>query len=450
MLPEKGLSEVDRIKILVVGSGAREHALAWKLAQSHRAAKIIVAPGNAGLSLESEPIAVKDHDRLMDYARAENMGLVVIGPEEPLAAGLADKMEAAGLKVFGPRQAAARLESSKVFAKEFMIRHGIPTAAFRAFSSSAEAYAHLSERPEGPVVVKASGLAAGKGVLMAADKAGAAEAVRAILDEGNFGAAGREVVIEDYIEGEEVSVLAFCDGRTIRAMPAVQDHKRLGEGDTGPNTGGMGAYSPVAAYTPEVAAEAEETIFQPTLKGLLAEGLDYRGCLYFGLMLPAPGSPYEGPQVVEYNARFGDPETQVLMPLLDSDLAEIMLRCLDGRLAEAEIKWREETCACVVIASGGYPGEYCTGLVITERIPAPPGASLAFHAGTAVNACGQTVTAGGRVMSIAARALTLEKALVKVYERVKTIHFEGAVYRSDIGHRELHRASGTWKKPLDP
>jgi len=440
----------ERIKILVVGSGAREHALAWKLAQSPRVDLVKAAPGNAGLPFDSAPLAIEDQDRLIDHARDENIGLVVIGPEAPLAAGLADKMEAAGLKVFGPRAAAARLESSKVFAKEFMARHGIPTAAFRVFSSSAEALAYLAERPQGPVVVKASGLAAGKGVIVAGCRAEAAGAVRAILDEGRFGEAGREVVIEDYIEGEEVSVLAFCDGLTLRPMPAVQDHKRLGEGDTGPNTGGMGAYCPVAVYTPEMAVKVEETILKPTLKGLLADGLDYRGCLYFGLMLPAAGSPYEGPQVVEYNARFGDPETQVLMPLLDSDLAEIMLRCLDGRLAKAEIKWREESCACVVIASGGYPGEYLTGLVITERIPAPSGASLTFHAGTVLNADGQTVTAGGRVMSIAARALTLEKALMKVYERVKTIHFEGAFYRSDIGHRELRRATGTGRKGSPP
>jgi phosphoribosylamine--glycine ligase len=271
------------------------------------------------------------------------------------------------------------------------------------------------------------------------DLAEAAGAVRAIMDGGRFGEAGREVVIEDFIEGEEVSVLAFSDGRILRPMPAVQDHKRLGEGDTGPNTGGMGAYCPVAVYTPEMAARVEETIIKPTLAGLAADGLDFRGCLYFGLMLPAPGSGYEGPQVVEYNARFGDPETQVLMPLLKSDLVDIILRCVEGRLEGAKIEWRDENCACVVIASGGYPGEYRTGLVVTEKVPVPPGASLGFHAGTALDESRQVVTAGGRVMSIAARALTLERALAKVYDRVETINFEGAYYRRDIGYRELAR-----------
>ena len=427
------------LKILVVGSGAREHALAWKLSQSPRVAEVKVAPGNAGMEFETIPLAVADQDGLVARARAENLDLVVIGPEDPLAAGLADKMAVAGLKVFGPWASAARLESSKVFAKRFMARHGVPTAAFRVFSSSAEACAYLEEKPEGPVVVKASGLAAGKGVIVAVDRAEAVGAVRAILDEGRFGEAGREVIVEDFIEGEEVSVLAFTDGRTIKPMPAVQDHKRLGEGDTGPNTGGMGAYCPVAVYTPQVAARVEETIIRPTLAGLAADGLDFRGCLYFGLMLPAPGSAYEGPQVVEYNARFGDPETQVLMPLLKSDLADILLRCVEGRLAEAAIEWREESCACVVIASGGYPGAYRTGLVVTENVPAPLGASLAFHAGTALNEARQVVTAGGRVMSIAARALTLEKALARVYERVRTVHFEGAWFRRDIGYRELER-----------
>ena len=432
----------ERLKILVVGSGAREHALAWKLAQSHQAASVKVAPGNAGLPFDTVPLAVTDHEGLINYARAEKVDLVVIGPEGPLAGSLVDKLEEAGLKVFGPRASAARLESSKAFAKEFMARHGIPTAAFRIFTSSDEAQAYLAEKSEGPVVVKASGLAAGKGVVVAANRAEAAGAVREIMEGGRFGEAGREVVIEDFIEGEEVSVLAFTDGRTLRAMPAVQDHKRLGEGDTGPNTGGLGAYCPVTLYTPQMAARVEETILRPTLAGLAADGLNFRGCLYFGLILAPPGPPgalYEGPQVVEYNARFGDPETQVLMPLLKSDLVDIMLRCIEGRLAGAEIEWREENCACVVIASGGYPDESRVGLVVTENIPGPTGASLAFHAGTALNAAQQVVTTGGRVISIVARALTLERALAKVYARVEAIHFEGAYYRRDIGYRELDR-----------
>ena len=429
----------ERLKILVVGSGAREHALVWKLDQSSRSAEVKLAPGNAGLFFDKVPLVITDQEGLVAYARAENVGLVVIGPEEPLASGLADKMRAVGLKVFGPGASAARLESSKAFAKQFMVRHGIPTAAFRVFSSSAEACAYLEGKPEGPIVVKASGLAAGKGVIIASDLAEASRAVRAILDGGQFGEAGREVVIEDFIEGEELSIMAFTDGRTLQPMPAVQDHKRLCEGDTGPNTGGMGAYCPVAAYTPQAAAQVDETILRPTLAGLAADGLDYRGCLYFGIILPAPGSAYVGPQVLEYNARFGDPETQVLMPLLKSDLVEIMLSCVEGRLAGAEIEWREECCACVVIASGGYPGEYRTGLVVTEIVPGPAGATMAFHAGTALNAAQQVVTAGGRVMSVVARAPTLERALSKAYERVRAFNFEGIFYRRDIGYRELAR-----------
>ncbi|MDR3038770.1 MAG: phosphoribosylamine--glycine ligase [Candidatus Adiutrix sp.] len=429
------------MKILVIGSGAREHALVWKLSHSPRTESVHVAPGNAGLDIMAKlvPIAAEDSDRLIAFAREENMGLVVIGPEAPLAAGLADKMEAAGLKVFGPRAEAARLESSKPFAKAFMKRHGIPTAAFRVFFSSAEALKYLAERSDGPVVVKAAGLAAGKGVIVAADRAEASGAVRALMDERLFGEAGREVVIEDFIDGEELTVLSFTDGRSIIPMPAIQDHKRLGEGDTGPNTGGMGAYGPVTIYTPELAALVEQTIIRPTLAGLQTDGLDFRGCLYFGLILPAPGSPYRGPQVIEYNARFGDPETQVLMPLLKSDLAEIMLRCAEGRLDGLEIEWRDENCVCVVMASGGYPGQFATGLVVTEDVPSLQGVSLAFHGGTTLNDNNEIVTAGGRVISVTARDLTLEKALFKAYDRVRAIHFQDAYYRRDIGYRELAR-----------
>jgi len=433
--------EVEKIKIMVVGGGAREHALAWKLAQSPRAEKVYVAPGNPGLDIMTRlvPISVDDLDDLTDFARDEKMGLVVIGPEAPLARGLADKMRAAGLLVFGPSAAGARLESSKTYAKDFMLRHGVPTAAFKSFTLSEEAIKYLESKPDGPIVVKADGLAQGKGVTVAQDRAEAAQAVRQAMDDGRFGSAGSEVVIEDCIEGEEVTILAFCDGNTIIPMPPVQDHKRLGEGDTGPNTGGMGAYSPVAVYTPEVARVVEETIIKPTLAGLKADNIDFRGCLYFGLMLPGPDSAYQGPQVIEYNARFGDPETEVLMPLLKSDLVEIMVNCAEGRLEGQVIEWREETAVCVVIASGGYPGEYQTGLVITENVPSLVGASLAFHAGTALNENQETVTAGGRVITVAAKDVTLEKALFKAYDRVRAIHFKDSYYRRDIAHRELAR-----------
>lgn len=433
--------EVEKIKILVVGGGAREHALAWKLSQSPRCAQICIAPGNPGLDLMNRlvPLKVDDLEGLTKFAVEENIGLVVIGPEAPLALGLADRMRGAGLKVFGPQAAAARLESSKSYAKDFMARHNIPTAAHRVFDSQDEALAWLDTRPDGPIVVKASGLAQGKGVTVAQNRAEAIGAVREAMEDGRFGDAGREVVIEDCIDGEEVTILAFTDGKTIVPMPPVQDHKRLGEGDTGPNTGGMGAYSPVAAYTPEIARQVEETIIIPTLKGLQADGLDYRGCLYFGLMLPSPDSAYQGPQVIEYNVRFGDPEAEVLMPLLQSDLVEITLACAQGNLADCTIEWLQETAVCVVMASGGYPGEYQTGLLITENVPAMIGSSLAFHAGTAVNERGEIVTAGGRVITVAATDESLEKALFKAYDRVRAIHFKNSYYRRDIAYRELAR-----------
>ena len=434
-------AEVEKIKILVVGGGAREHALAWKLAQSPRAGQIFAAPGNPGLEVMASlaPLKADDLDGLTQFALDRNIGLTVIGPEVPLALGLADQMEKAGLTVFGPRAAAARLESSKPFAKDFMTRHGVPTAAYRVFHSLDKALAYLNDRPEGPQVVKAAGLAQGKGVTVAGSRAEAEKAVREAL-AGRFGPAGQEVVIEDFIEGEEVSLLAFTDGQTIVPMLPVQDHKRLGEGDAGPNTGGMGAYCPVAVYTPEVARQVEAAIIQPTLAGLKAEGLDYRGCLYFGLMLPPPGSD-GGPVVIEYNARFGDPETEVLMPLLKSDLVEIMLACAQRRLAGQTIEWSDETAVCVVMASGGYPGDYQTGLVITESVASVAGASLAFHAGTAVNEYREIVTSGGRVITVAAKDATLEQALFIAYDRVRSIYFKNSYHRRDIAHRELARRS---------
>jgi phosphoribosylamine--glycine ligase len=425
----------------VVGGGAREHALSWKLSQSPLAEKVYVAPGNPGLDIVSKlvPIGTEDVEALVNFARDENIGLVVIGPEGPLSVGLADRLAEAGIKVFGPKAAAARLESSKAFAKDFMARHHIPTAAYKKFTSAAEACEYLEAKPEGPVVVKASGLAQGKGVTVAKNRTEGLEAVRQMMEELRFGEAGREGVIEDFIAGEEVTVLAFCDGRAIVPMPPVQDHKAVGEGDVGPNTGGMGAYSPVAAYTPAVAALVEKAIIKPTLAGLAADGLDYRGCLYFGLMLPSADSAYQGPQVIEYNVRFGDPEAEVLMLLLKSDLAQIALACIEGRLAGQKIEWRDESAACVVLASGGYPGDYAKGKVITENIPLTSNHSMAFHGGTAVNEKGETVTAGGRVLTIAAKAITLEKALEKVYTRAEATFFEGRYFRRDIAHREISR-----------
>ena len=431
----------EKIKILVIGGGAREHALAWKLGQSPGCAWVHVAPGNPGMEFTTTLVkrGVDDIEGLTEYALKEKIGLVVIGPEAPLAMGMADHMIKAGLKVFGPKASGARLESSKTFAKEFMARHNIPTAAHQSFTDMNSALEYLDQKPDAPIVVKASGLAQGKGVTVAQNRAEARAAVVEAMGDGRFGEAGQEVVIEDYIDGEEVTILSFTDGKTIKPMLPVQDHKRLGEGDTGPNTGGMGAYSPVAIYTPEIAREVEETVIQPTLKGLAEEGIDYCGCLYFGLILPSEKSPYHGPQVIEYNARFGDPETEVLMPLLQSDLVQIMLACTEGTLAECEVKWSDETAVCVVIASGGYPGEYKTGQVITESVPAHGGAALAFHAGTALNDKFENISAGGRVITVAAKEATLEQALFIVYDRVRSIHFKNSYYRNDIAYRELAR-----------
>jgi phosphoribosylamine--glycine ligase len=291
-------------------------------------------------------------------------------------------------------------------------------------------------------VVKAAGLAQGKGVTVAQNRAEAEAAVREALEENRFGAAGRELVIEDFIDGEELTVMAFTDGRAIVPMPPVQDHKRLGEGDTGPNTGGMGAYAPVAVYTPEVAGQIRETVIEPTLAGLRAEGLDYRGCLYFGLILPRPGSAYQGPQVIEYNVRFGDPETDVVMPLLRSDLVEIMLACARGNLGGVTVEWSGERAVCVVLASSGYPGKYQTGRLITESVPLTTGPIQVFHAGTARNDRGEILTAGGRVLTVAAAAPTLKEALKAAYEQARAIYFKDIYYRRDIAHRELARVEG--------
>ncbi len=432
---------MNKLKILVVGGGAREHALVWKLAQSPLAGKVYAAPGNPGMDIMAAlvPIEADDVPALLRFAKDEKIDLVVIGPEAPLALGLADRLLEAGIKVFGPRAGAARLESSKAFAKDFMGRHNIPTAAYKKFTEAGAAYQYLREKPDGPIVVKASGLAQGKGVVVAKNRAEAEGAVRSMMEEGRFGDSGLEVVIEDFILGEEVTVLAFCDGQTIIPMPPVQDHKAVGEGDTGPNTGGMGAYSPVSVYTPQAAALVEESIIKPTLAGLKADGLDYCGCLYFGLILPLPDSAYRGPQVIEYNARFGDPETEILMMLLKSDLVQIALAASEGRLAGETIVWREEAAACVVLASGGYPGDYAKGMLIKENVPGLPGHSMVFHSGTSLDGEGRLVTAGGRVLTIAATGRALTRALEKVYDRAGGFSFEGRHYRRDIGHRELAR-----------
>ncbi|QGP91294.1 Phosphoribosylamine--glycine ligase [Neomoorella glycerini] len=418
------------MRILVVGGGGREHALVWKIARNPHVTEIYCAPGNAGIAglATCVPIAAGDIDGLLAFARRAGIDLTLVGPEAPLVAGIVDAFQTAGLPIFGPCRAAARLEGSKIFAKELMQAAGISTARHAAFTEAGAALAYLEEHP-GPVVVKADGLAAGKGVVVAPDTATAREAVTAMFG-GRFGPAGRRVIIEERLEGEEVSILALCDGETVVSLLPAQDHKRVGEGDTGPNTGGMGAYAPVPFYTPAIAREVEEKILRPTARAMAAAGCPYRGVLYAGLMLTR-----EGPRVLEFNCRFGDPETQPLMLLLQSDLVELMLATINGELAGTKIDWYPGAAAGVVLAAGGYPGPYAKGTPIAGLEAVPPGVEV-FHAGTAL-VDGQVVTSGGRVLCVTARGEDLQAALDRVYTGIKAINFAGMHYRRDIGYRAL-------------
>jgi phosphoribosylamine---glycine ligase len=422
------------MKVLLVGNGGREHALAWKLAQSPHLTELYVAPGNAGTANSRQPptihnvaISADDSNKLVAFAKAEAMDIVIVGPEGPLALGLADELRAAGVRVFGPSRLAAEIESSKAFAKAFMARHAIPTARFATFTDFYQALGHLLT-VEYPVVIKASGLAAGKGVILPDCADDAEAALRSIMLDKEFGGAGDEVIIEERLSGEEVSLLAFTDGVTVKAMPPAQDHKRLLEGDTGPNTGGMGAYAPAPICPPTLAQELTQTILQPTVEGLRAEGRPFVGVLYAGLMLTP-----QGPRVLEFNCRFGDPETQVLMPLLDSDLLDIALACTEGRLAETEIQWKAGAAACVVLASEGYPGQYPSGRVI-HGLDAPIEGAVVFQAGTNLKGH-EVVTAGGRVLGVTGWGTTIEEALQRAYAVVEKVIFEGRQYRKDIGHK---------------
>jgi phosphoribosylamine--glycine ligase len=426
------------MRVLIVGSGGREHALAWKALQSPRLAALYVAPGNAGTAAVAQnvPISAENTGELADFARRENIDLVIIGPEAPLAVGLADVLRDAGCGVFGPSRAAAQLEASKAFAKDFMQRHGIPTAQAQAFSDYYEAVGYLlgiDVEPDG-VVIKASGLAAGKGVIIPECADDAEAALRQILLDGAFGPAGDVVVIEERLQGEEVSLLAFTDGYTVQPMPPAQDHKRLLDGDQGPNTGGMGAYAPAPVCPPELVEELTRTIMQPTIDGLRADGTPFVGVLYAGLMLTSTG-----PRVLEFNCRFGDPETQVVLPLLASDLLEIAEACADQRLDRVDVSWHEAAAACVVMAAEGYPGTYARGSEV--KLPASlPAEAAIFHAGTRLSD-DTIVTAGGRVLAVTAWGADLEVAMSRAYQVVETIDFEGCQYRRDIGWRARSQAS---------
>lgn len=424
------------MKVLVVGGGGREHALVWKLTQSKEVTRLYCAPGNAGMAEAAQcvPLKAEDIDGLLAFARQEEVTLTVVGPEAPLVAGLVDAFRAAGLLAFGPTQRGAMLEGSKVWAKELMARHGIPTAPFNVFDTLPAALDFVAGTT-GPWVIKADGLAAGKGVTVATERQEAQATLRAMMAEKVFGPAGERVLIEEKLAGEEVSILALTDGRELLVLPAAQDHKRLGDGDTGPNTGGMGAYAPAPMLTPDLAVAVEEKILRPLLAALEAEGITYRGVVYAGLMLTDAG-----PMVLEFNCRFGDPEAQPLLLGLEGDLLPALYGAARGSLAGVKLSWLPGSAACVVLASAGYPGAYRTGYAITLPAALPP-ETVIFHAGTSLRE-GQLVTTGGRVLGVTARGANLAQALEKCYTVAQAVDFAGKFYRRDIGYRGLAWEAG--------
>ena len=422
------------MKILVIGSGGREHALAWKLAQSPKVSAVYVAPGNAGTAAEPKlhNLALSAHSDLMDFCRRERIAFTLVGPEAPLAAGIVDDFRAAGLPIFGPTRAAAQLESSKDFAKAFMRRHGIPTADYQTFENAEEAHEYV-RRKGAPIVIKADGLAAGKGVVVAMNRDEAHDAINHMLG-GGMGSAGSRVVIEEYLAGEEASFIVMADGTHALPMATSQDHKRLCDGDQGPNTGGMGAYSPAPVVTPEIHRHVMDEIILPTLHGMAAEGMPFTGFLYAGLMIGADGAP----RTIEFNCRFGDPETQPIMCRLDSDLADLVQAALTGRLNEACTEWKPQTAVGVVLAAAGYPdaprkGDAIGGLEEADSI------GKIFHAGTTQNAAGDTVTNGGRVLCAVGLGEDAAAAKARAYQAVGKIHFAGMQYRRDIADRAIGR-----------
>jgi len=423
------------MKVLVVGSGGREHALVWKLAGDRCRPHVFCAPGNAGTDGPATNVAIgaEDLDGLLAWARENRPDLTVVGPEAPLCAGIADRFDAAGLRVFGPSQAAARLEGSKVFAKDVMTAGGVPTARARVFTDAAEAREY-ARAAGAPVVVKADGLAAGKGVLVCPSVEEAERAIGLIMVEKAFGAAGERVLVEDSLAGEEASILALTDGETVVMLASSQDHKRALDGDAGPNTGGMGAYSPAPVITDALWPVIREEVFGRTLAELKKRGISYRGVLYAGLMLTG-----DGPRVLEFNCRFGDPETQAILPRIGGDLIPVLEACAQGTLAEDTIEWRPEACVCVVMASGGYPGSYEKGKVIHGLAEANGGDGVVvFHAGTRRQG-DEVVTAGGRVLGVTALGDDLPAAVERTYRAVSAIDFDGAQYRTDIAARALGR-----------
>jgi len=425
------------MQVLIIGGGGREHALAWKAAQSPRVDKVFVAPGNAGTTLEAKienvPIAAEAVAELVDFARTRDIALTIVGPEAPLVAGVVDAFQAAGLRCFGPSRAAAQLEGSKAYAKDFLARHRIPTAAYRNFTDVDAAIAYIREQGA-PIVVKADGLAAGKGVILARSEDEAIAAVRDMLAGNAYGAAGHRVVIEDFLEGEEASFIVMVDGAHILPMATSQDHKARDNGDRGPNTGGMGAYSPAPVVTPAVHARVMREVIEPTVRGMAADGNPYTGFLYAGLMIGLDGTP----RVLEFNCRFGDPETQPIMLRLRSDLVGLCEAAVEGRLDQIKAQWDPRPALGVVMTAGGYPGDYRKGDIISGLPTAEVPDAKVFHAGTAEQD-GQIVTAGGRVLCACALGDNVYQAKLRAYELVQQIRWDEAYYRSDIGYRAIAR-----------
>ena len=426
------------MKVLVIGSGGREHALAWKLRQSSQVDEVIVAPGNAGTAHEpgvrNADVAMDDLDGLLQLAKREKIGLTVVGPEVPLVAGVVDRFRGAGLRIFGPRAIAAQLEGSKAFAKDFLQRHNIPTARYAVFTDLNPALAYVRQHGA-PIVIKADGLAAGKGVVVALTLADAELALRDMLGAHSFGDASARVVIEEFLDGEEASYIVMSDGSHALPMASSQDHKRRDEGDLGPNTGGMGAYSPAPVVTPEVEQRILRDVIEPTLHGMAAEGAPFIGFLYAGLMIDKAGNP----KVIEFNVRFGDPETQPIMLRLKSDLVELIDAALDGRLEHTQARWDVRPAIGVVMAAGGYPGRVRSGDVIDGLETVSHSDSKVFHAGTRLDGQGRAVTAGGRVLTVCALGRDIAAAREQAYNAVRQIHYEGAFCRRDIAYRALHR-----------
>jgi phosphoribosylamine--glycine ligase len=421
------------MKVLVIGSGGREHTLVWKITQSPKVSQVYCAPGNAGISRLAQCVNIDADsiEKLVDFAQKEKIDLTVVGPELPLSQGIVNEFNKQGLRIFGPSKEAAEIESSKVFSKYLLKKYNIPTANYQVFQNSEKALAYIQQQTF-PLVIKADGLAAGKGVFIVENLLEAKDALNALTDEKQFGEAGRQVIIEEFLEGEEVSILAFCDGKTVIPMVSSQDHKKIFDNDLGPNTGGMGAYSPVPFYPDEFEKRVLEEILKPTVKGLQNEGKEYKGVLYAGLILTK-----EGPRVLEFNARFGDPETQAILPRLKTDLIDILNAVIDSTLHKINIQWEDNAAVCVVVASGGYPEKYQKGKVINglEKLEKMKN-MIAFHAGTKFQE-GRVVTSGGRVLGITAWDETISKAKEKAYKGIEEIYFEDMYCRKDIADKGI-------------